>query len=85
MSDESEIERRLTRIEVKQDRVENKLDRIINGQDGQDGMFTRLTKSEQRHGFVLMCYGWLVVWTLSISAGLIWVATIVFTMQNDQK
>ena len=61
MTEQTDTERRLQRIETK-------LDRIINGNSGQDGIFDRLTRIESRQGFLSCCYGWIVAGMMALGA-----------------
>lgn len=78
---QSDTERRLN--EIQSDLREVK--QFLIGGNGDDGVFNRLTKVEERQGFILVCYGWLVAGLLSVSAGLAWVATIIVGLFGDNK
>lgn len=85
---QSEIERQLA--EIKSDFREFKSDvheikQFLIGGNGDDGMFNRMTKVEERQGFFLVCYGWLVAGLLSVSASVVWVGTIVMGLLSDKK
>lgn len=79
--EQSDIKEQLN--EIKTDLREVK--QFLIGGNGDDGMFNRLTKVEERQGFMLVCYGWLIAGLLSVSAGVVWVATIVVRLSSDQK
>jgi len=78
---QSDTERRLN--EIQSDLRE--LKQFLIGGNGDDGVFNRLTKVEERQGFILVCYGWIVAGLLSVSASVVWVGTIVMGLLSDKK
>lgn len=61
---DSDIERRLTEI---RDEVLD-IKRLLIGNDNDEGALSRVTKLEQRQGFITTCY----LWVLFILFGLAW-------------
>ncbi len=68
MSDQqSELERRLTEIRDEVREVKATVNRLLIG-NGDEGALGRLTKIEQRQGFLRYCY----VWVVGALAALFW-------------
>ena len=59
MTEQTDTERRLQRIE-------SKLDRLINGGSGQPGIFDRMSQFESKQGFLSYCYGWIVAGLMTL-------------------
>lgn len=81
MDKKSEIERRVDEVHADVREIKQ----FLIGGNGNDGVFTRLTKTEQKQSFSSVVQAWLVAGFLGLSGGVVWIATLVLSLFRDQK